>query len=477
MIEDIIEAIEQKRCVLIVGPELCHFEGKTFDESIKDAYDKYYDSLPSSEKRKIDNKKIEFINFPFLMEELMIHNSVKAEIHIYAFVKWYFKQRTEWIDYYKLIAALPIPLIISLLPDDALQNTFEEIYGENSNAFTVSSYSRKNSKVPEITEAPTVEKPLIYKLVGDIDKGDANFTFTDWFGYFKNIFGKKPLPVEILNILNENPMIVFLGVRFEKWYIQMLIRLLVSDENGALINGERFSFSYFAENDIETLVWDRFALNAEIEAPADFLQKVYDNCEKQGLLKRIEKSTQQINATVFISYNHQNTAIAEKLKNDLENYGITVLIDLDNPIGFSIPKFIESEMDKCDLVLPLISKTFLTSAWVAQESLSTIWSKKKVLPCDVDNALFDSNFIEDAFDEVELRRQEVAKRIDNRRLKGYDTRDLTDIEDRILDLKNNLGKIIRFFQNINRASLFDDNYDKGLAEIIASIQKQIAHQK
>jgi hypothetical protein len=95
----------------------------------------------------------------------------------------------------------------------------------------------------------------------------------------------------------------------------------------------------------------------------------------------------------------------------------------------------------------------------------------------VDNALFDSNFIEDAFDEVELRRQEVAKRIDNRRLKGYDTRDLTDIEDRILDLKNNLGKIIRFFQNINRASLFDDNYEKGLAEIIVSIQKQIALQK
>lgn len=473
MFEDIITAIEQEKCILVLGPELCHFEGKSFDTSIKEAYDRYYEQLPPLEKMKIGNQKIEFVNYPFLMEELMSHNSEMAEIHIHNFVKVYFRQRREWTDYYKQIAALPIPLIISLLPDDNLQNAFNEVYPDS---FDVSSYSRKNENLAKINDKPTSKKPLIYKLLGDMANNnyDVNFTFTDWFSYFKNIFGKKPLPVEILSLLNENPVIIFLGVRFEKWYVQLLIRLLVSDESGKLRMGNRFSFSHIVEQGLETLVWNRFSLNAEQANPVDFLNTIYKQCKEKGMLRVAESSKEKINATVFISYNHHNTAIAERVKIDLEAYGITVIIDQDNPVGFSIPEFIGREMDKSDLILALISKTFLTSAWVAVESLTTIWANKKVLPCYVDNALFDENFRDEAFDLVEEKKQAIGKRINDRRSKGFDSRDLTDIEERLLDLKNNLAKIIKFFQNKNSANLCEENYEEGFAQVIKSIKKQIA---
>lgn len=473
----ILEAIQEGKCVLVLGPEVCHFEGKNFDESIKSAYEYYYDKvIDNSERRRFS--KIAFSDFSFIKEELMsLKSQQKEEMHIYRFAKWYFEQRKEWEQYFRQIAQLPIPLIISLLPDDNLQTAFEEIFADKPDGFSVSRYSRTNKDVPVINQIPSKEHPLIYKLLGDLERYDATFTFDDWFGYFKNIFGKQPLPEKIEFVLQNNPVFVFLGVRFEKWYIQLLIRLLISESNGNLIGGERYSMVHSAEDDVDILVWDRFQLQFEGEKPADFLQEVYNACKEHQLLRIPKRDKETLDGKVFISYNHNDQAIALRVQKDLEALGLTVIIDTDNPIGYEIPDFINQSIAKCDFILQLISQHFLTSGWVAQESLKAFHvaelTGKRVLPCQIDDALNDSMFREKAMGIFDAKLKELKESFNERLEKEESTKDLEDERSRVLSLKKNYDDIMAEFKDKNRGDLTPDNYVNGFEQLVKSIKHYV----
>lgn len=476
-LEVILDAIREGKCVLVLGPELCHYESLTYDESVKIAYEEYYTkAISEAERRRFS--KITFSNFPFLREELMsLKSQQKEETHIYRFAKWYFDQRNEWSEHFTKIAQLPIPLVISLLPDDGLQQAFEQVFEEQPDAFSVSRYSRTNKEAPPITQVPTKDNPLIYKLLGDLDRYDATFTFDDWFSYFKNIFGKQPLPEKVEYVLQNHPVFIFLGVRFEKWYMQLLIRLLISESNGNLIGGERFSMVNFAEEEVETLIWDRFQLQFEAIQPLTFLEKLHEACKQEDLLRTIQQNNEMIKASVFISYNHGDQDIAMRVQKDLEALGITVIIDTDNPIGFEIPKFINQSIAKADFVLQLISENFLTSAWVAQESMKAFMTAeitgKRVLPCKIDDALSNSAFRARAMAKFDAKLKELKEAINERLDNGEAIADLQNQYGRLLSLKNGYDNIMAEFRDKNRGDLTAENYEVGLNQLVKSIKHYI----
>jgi hypothetical protein len=85
--------------------------------------------------------------------------------------------------------------------------------------------------------------------------------------------------------------------------------------------------------------------------------------------KERERSRQ---LTVFISYNHSDGKIADKLKATLERNGIVVRIDKAvMEADASIQEFIESSIRNTDVTLSIISNRSLLSAWVALESIET----------------------------------------------------------------------------------------------------------
>jgi len=81
--------------------------------------------------------------------------------------------------------------------------------------------------------------------------------------------------------------------------------------------------------------------------------------------------------TVFISYNHGDSEVADKLKTALEKTGIVVRIDkavMD--AGANIQEFIESSIRDTGVTLSLVSNHSLLSAWVALESIDTFYQEK-----------------------------------------------------------------------------------------------------
>jgi TIR domain len=74
---------------------------------------------------------------------------------------------------------------------------------------------------------------------------------------------------------------------------------------------------------------------------------------------------------VFISYNHEDRLVADKLKSALEGEGVSVTIDnAAMRAGANIQDFIESSIRDSDLTLSIVSNRRLLSACVALESIT-----------------------------------------------------------------------------------------------------------
>ncbi len=188
-----------------------------------------------------------------------------------------------------------------------------------------------------------------------------------------------------------------------------------------------------------------------------------------------------MSANVFISYNHNDTDLANRVREDLENAGFQVIIDSDNPIGFEIPRFINESIAKADFVLQLISEHFLTSAWVAQESIKAFTVAeligKVVLPCEIDNSLSDFSFRTNAMKRFDTKIAEIKAEIGYRLETGASIQDLQSQYQRLLGLKNGYDTIMAEFINKNRGDLRPANYERGMKQVITSLNKYLSMKK
>ena len=208
--------------------------------------------------------------------------------------------------------------------------------------------------------------------------------------------------------------------------------------------------------------------------------KIFNACQENRIIRPSLKATSKIKATVFISYNHSDEQIADRLKFDLERLGIIVIIDKDNPIGFEIPKFINESIQKADFIIQLISRNFLTSPWVAHESMKAFSSAeithKTVLPCEIDESLKDETFRENAMGMFDEKIRKISNSIRERLDRDEGIEDLEPQRRRLRELKNNYDSIIAQFRNKNRGDLRGNNYDTGFQKLVESIKVYISKQ-
>ena len=480
-LQNIIDALINNKCVLILGPEICEFsplssKGKKpndFDESIRLSYDYYINNkiVDDEEKQRVQVNPIKFDEYPFAKENFLNISNTNQK-HLYNFMRWYFEQMVDWKIPFSQIAQIPFSLIISLLPDEQLEKTMSEI---NNESFVTSHYSHINKAVKKIDEVPT-NTTVLYKLLGNLKTGDAIFTYKDWFDFIHKIFkGSPEVPNTIINRMDEAEMIVFLGVRVEKWYIQILVNLLfhlgkITDSHS------KIAFVNVSDKEERKLANDRLKVSYQTnQKPITLLDDLYQACKNEDLLKASSIQTfEKIDATVFISYNHADLEIALRLKGDLEKKNKKVIIDGDNPTGFEIPTFINESISEANYTLQLISENFLSSAWVAQESMLAFSASKIagkfVLPCEIDESLRDITLVDRILDKVENKILEIDEQIKIRRAKDRGINDLSPQLSRLLKLKHDLDTTIAEFRIKNRVDLRGNKYESGVVKIIADIQ-------
>jgi hypothetical protein len=132
---------------------------------------------------------------------------------------------------------------------------------------------------------------------------------------------------------------------------------------------------------ISGLLADGEEMRFKSEVNSSVLQLLDEIEQQNSSVANPEKPLQAQPATngvktksVFISYNHHDIEIANKLKEKLTAADINVVIDSERmQAGEDIKEFIEKCVRETGTTISLISKNSLLSAWVAMESIKKIY--------------------------------------------------------------------------------------------------------
>lgn len=223
--DDLLKSLHEGRCVLLLGPQLLP------GLSLFGELDRWLrDPANGVALRPGD------VRMAYPADELFLFNDLNARSRVSGKLEAFYRQfAPQFEPLYRKIAELPFPVIVSTMPDEGLRRVFEE----KGLAHQFGYYHRKGVPKPHesIAQDPAAERAL-FNIFGKIGERESLLlTHEDLFDFLRNILGVKPLTDERYLLLNDAlgraDDFVFLGFQFDKWYMQLLLRLLNPDASKA----------------------------------------------------------------------------------------------------------------------------------------------------------------------------------------------------------------------------------------------------
>jgi TIR domain/Effector-associated domain 11 len=179
--------------------------------------------------------------------------------------------------------------------------------------------------------------------------------------------------------------------------------------------------------------------------------------------------------SVFISYNHHDLEIANKLKAKLTAENINVVIDSEKMMaGEDIKEFIEKCVRETGTTISLISRSSLLSAWVSMESVNSFYhektdTKKKFIACFITDDFFKREFTDEALDHIEGEIKEIQNLIAARMAKNRNIRDLQNELSRMTEMRNNMDEIIRRLRESLCIDIRENDLENNFQKIVHAI--------
>lgn len=276
----ILDKIEEGECLLVLGPEAFCSESGT----------SYHDELVAY-LNPIQNKNIHryyeddgFFLFDDLSKQTLVCHEIKA-----------FYRKAVPSSTLLRIAEIPFHVVLTVTSDKLLNQAFD------LQGFTHQFGHYKKHKDPQDIKAPTKQNPLLYNIFGCLDSEESLIlTHNDLYDYFKSIFARKSMPQLLKDELRHIRNILFLGVPFDKWYMQLLLRELEIHRDGyAFI---RFAANQSLPGETRTFCTEQFKINFIFDKNSNdqstittFVMDLYERCRERNLLReRGEKSQSPI---------------------------------------------------------------------------------------------------------------------------------------------------------------------------------------
>jgi hypothetical protein len=346
--DTLLYTIKHEECVLFIGPELARSKkGSYFNKAL-------YELLIDDSK---DSK------FYFSQDDLfVIDNKDRVAIlkNIDKFLQISFNE-----DLYRKLAFIPIHLIISTSPDLFLKKAFEE----NNLQYEYHYYTYNfDENLSEIGKSDS-SKPLLYNMMGSTeDRSSLIITYKDLYRYLKAILGNKQLPIELLNELKNGSRFIFLGFKFEKWYVQLLLALLHEESSKDGYEGWAPAINLSPEADVIcSQQFNITFIESDIEA---FVDELYTRCEESGMLREV------VREEVLISNK------ADKAKALFDEHKIKEALDVLNDLKKELDKSMNFKID----ILSSRYKSYkekLNSGALYQNEANVEFSKIKISLLDV----------------------------------------------------------------------------------------------
>lgn len=351
-INRILKRIEERKCLVILGPELlCENNG-----SINSQLNKYLtENYGNKVKYYVDD---EFLNMTPKIR-LMIEDDIRD-----------FYEQLQPTDVYRQMAEIPFTMIINTAPDTTLNKTFEE----KGLGFDYD-YYRKYEAPQEIVRK---NKTLIYNIFGDYtDINSMILTFDDLFEYLFSIMGDNELKIK--SDLRNATAVLFFGFSFDKWYFKLLLRLMQVNENKLLhshdIEQENAKNFFAEEFEVEFF---------EHETAAQIISQIHQQAKDSGMIHELQ-AEELSQSEIFVSYawGGESEEIVNKLDTTLQENGILIVRD-KRDLGFKglITNFM-NKIGKGKGIVVVVSDKYLKSPYSMYELLEIYRNReftKRIFP-------------------------------------------------------------------------------------------------
>jgi len=257
--DTIVETIRDEKCVLFLGPEILNINGNSFIET-------FVNQLNDDLKTKFSfHENDEFFHFKTPQIKNTLYYKLKS-----------FYASNQFSDFYDKLVHIPFNLIISINPDLYLRDAFE-----NQGINHKFSYFHKLKQIGDV-EIPSHNNPLIYNLLGTIEEFDSViFTNDDFFQFLAAILGEIKIPLELQNTLKNSHRYIFLGFKFDKWYVQLIFRLLNIYKAKEKVNE---AYNSNISEAIKTFYNEEFRIDFIDTDSYDFIDKLFNYCKQQKFL-------------------------------------------------------------------------------------------------------------------------------------------------------------------------------------------------
>ncbi len=260
-----LDTILTGKCILFLGPGVFTSQnGQTLDEQILQ-----YIGAGEDPDMKV------------YQDGLFFFRVKQKRTQTYLKIRRFFQEThfPETNQLFEKIAKLPFHCILTVTPDKLLSNTYEQLNLRHKRDF----YWKKQA-ASRVGQLPTVQVPLIYDMLGSIEKPESLvLTHDDLFDYLESIFQGQGMSAKLKDhIVNEAQSIIFLGLPFDRWYMQLLLRVLHLHKDEEFM---RFAASQELSTDIKTLCKEQFEINFVPNNIPSFIDELYKRCQALGRLR------------------------------------------------------------------------------------------------------------------------------------------------------------------------------------------------
>jgi hypothetical protein len=335
-------AIEQKECILMLGPDVpCEMvDGKQRPLS---------EILANHLAKKIDGHIRENINTSDLAQVadcfLMIERDrQKLENEV---ANFYYQRKSQCSDLYRNLAALPFYLTVTTTPDfmflkalkDEGKNPAKEFYHfKPDNVEEKKEEEEKKKQGMELVKMGTVENPLVYYFYGSIEKTRSLvLTENDVLDFLVGLISRNPpMPENVLSELkNESKSFLFLGFGFRNWYLRILLHVL---------NGKNKRSGSFAMEQFTPKYADQFKQTVFFFQRSDYKIHIFKEDFNDFTDQLREKYETRLNIPtplpkppksplVFICHDHGDKDTAIFLQKEFKNANLNPWLDKDKLEG------------------------------------------------------------------------------------------------------------------------------------------------
>ncbi|MBV6441055.1 MAG: hypothetical protein DYG98_25970 [Haliscomenobacteraceae bacterium CHB4] len=300
---DLTETLEAQKCVLFLGSGA--YEAPK-GEKIEDALSDWLDASNP------EHPFIRLVNTDGFY--LLRRNRFKRKV--IAQIKEFYNQpfpKTE--ELFAQLAEIPFSMIITLTPDNLLTRTFHKSGFDYQTDF----YFR-NRKGPDQFEPPTKNKPLIYNLLGNIEEPESIvLTQSDFFDYLESVFKANSMHADLKEELHNAERYIFLGLPYEKWYFQLLLRIL-SMHSDKLKEVERLALKEFENPRLHELYTEEFKIEFFPADVLSFVQELNSRCRQAGLLKKATLPDPKLTNLPDLGFTDFQKLVAEAQTEEAINY-------------------------------------------------------------------------------------------------------------------------------------------------------------